>query len=204
MIIKLGDKHQVQAKKKGVVRLGIEAFFVAKFLISVLSIGQLDSQGHTSTFKSGICSITNTRGRKVFSAILEQGLYVLSTDRSTYVSEIKLVRTAKNVKTLKTWYQRFAHLNYQDLERILNPSYDQLTNTMDVKRVESVMDDTKRVESVTDPMDVELVADPIDVEPAQPVTEPIVKKTSDSIGKCTDWGMAPRLRKHVFTRNNKK
>jgi len=34
MVIKLGDDHQVQAKKKGIVRLGtvdIEAFFVSEF-----------------------------------------------------------------------------------------------------------------------------------------------------------------------------
>jgi len=51
MIIKLGDKHQVQAKKKGVVRLGdveIEVFFVPEFRISLLSVGQLDSYGYTS------------------------------------------------------------------------------------------------------------------------------------------------------------
>jgi len=48
MIIKLGDKHQVRAKKKGVVRLdgvNIEAFFVPELRISLLSVGQLDSHG---------------------------------------------------------------------------------------------------------------------------------------------------------------
>src|SRR3978361_1413081 len=90
MIIKLGDKHQVQAKKKGVVRLGdveIEAFFVPEFRISLLSVGQLDSYGCTSKFSSGICSITNTKGNKVLSAILEQGLYILSSDGSAHVSD---------------------------------------------------------------------------------------------------------------------
>jgi len=39
MVIKLGDDHQVQAKKKGIVSLGgvdIEAFFVPEFRISLL------------------------------------------------------------------------------------------------------------------------------------------------------------------------
>jgi hypothetical protein len=178
MIIKLGDKHQVQAKKKGVVRLGevdIEAFFVPEFRISLLSVGQLDSYGYTSTFKSGICSITNTRGSKVLSAILEQGLYILSTDGSAHISEIKLLRTAKKTKTLKTWHQRFAHLNYQDLKRILNPSHDQLANTNDAG---------ERVESVTDPMDVESAVDLINTELTQPVTEPVVRQTSDPPGLC--------------------
>jgi len=53
MIIKLGDDHQVQAKKKGIVSLrgvDIEAFFVPEFRISLLSVGQLDSHGYTTTF----------------------------------------------------------------------------------------------------------------------------------------------------------
>jgi len=102
MLIKLGDKNQVQAKKKGVIRLGdveIEAFFVPEFRTSLLSVGQLDSHGYTSTFKSCICSIANSKGSKVLSAVLEQGLYVLSTDRSAHVSEIRLLRT-KNATTL--------------------------------------------------------------------------------------------------------
>src|SRR3978361_899878 len=160
MIIKLGDKHQVQAKKKGVVRLGdveIEAFFVPEFRISLLSVGQLDSYRYTSKFSSGICSITNTKGNKVLSVILEQGLYVLSTDGSAHVSEIRLLRTStKNMKTLKMWHQRFAHLNYQDLKRILNPSYNLHTDAMDVEQVAT---DAMDVEPVaTDAMDAESIA----------------------------------------------
>ena len=48
MVIKLGDDHQVQAKKKGIVRLervDVEAFFVPEFRTSLLSVGQLDSHG---------------------------------------------------------------------------------------------------------------------------------------------------------------
>jgi len=58
MIIKLGDDHQIQAKKKGSVHLGgvnIEAFFVPEFRTSQLSVGQLDSQGYTTTFRFEIC-----------------------------------------------------------------------------------------------------------------------------------------------------
>jgi len=77
MIIKLGDDHQVQAKKKGTVRLGgvdIEAFFVPEFRISLLSVGQLNSHGYTTTFRSRICSIANATGQKVLSTNLEDGL----------------------------------------------------------------------------------------------------------------------------------
>jgi len=64
MIIKLGDNHQVQTKKKGIVRLeevDIEAIFVPEFRISLLSVEQLDSHGYTTTFQSGICSIANAK-----------------------------------------------------------------------------------------------------------------------------------------------
>jgi len=94
MIIKLGDDHQVQAKKKGTVRLGgvdIEAFFVPEFRISRLSVGQLNSHGYTTTFRSGICSIANAKGQKVLGANLEDGLYILSTHGSAHISEIKML-----------------------------------------------------------------------------------------------------------------
>jgi len=125
MIIKLGEEHQVQVKKKGVVRLGgvdIEAFFVPKFRITLLSVGQLDLYGYTATFRSGICSVTNTNGRKVLSAILEQGLYILSMDGSAHVSEIRSLRSVWQANMVDLWHQRFAHLNYQDLRRILDTS----------------------------------------------------------------------------------
>jgi transposase InsO family protein len=143
MIIKLGDENQVQSKKKGVVRLGgmdIEAFFVPEFRISLLSVGQLDFHGYTTTFRSGICSITNTKGRKVLSAILEQGVYILSTDGSAHVSEIRSLRTVHHPNMVNLWHQRFAHLNYQDLRRILEPSEERITNLSDEPQMMDLSD----------------------------------------------------------------
>jgi len=234
MIIKLGDKHQVEAKKKGVVRLGdveIEAFFVPKFRISLLSVGQLDSYVYTSTFKSGICSITNAKGSKVLSAILEQGLYILSTDGSAHVSEIRLLWTGtRNAKTLKIWHQRFAHLNYHDLKCIVNTSHNLPTDATDVRPVEPITKDDMDASDATDATDstdikpFELVTmDAMDVEPVKPVTsdatdaketEPvatnpmdvdIVVLGSDPIEKCTDCGTAPRLcETYIHTKQQQK
>jgi hypothetical protein len=153
MIIKLGDKHQVQAKKKGFVRLGevdIEVFFVPEFRISLLSVGQLDLSGYTATFRSGICSITNTKGRKVLSAILEQGLYILSTDGSAHISEIRSLRNVQHPNMVNLWHQRFAHINYQDLRRIL--------------------DAVKKRTTAVDPMD-ECITDPSTDNPTE---EPVI------------------------------
>jgi len=158
MIIKLGDKHQVRARKKGVVRLGgvdMEAFYVPEFRISLLSVGQLDSHGYTSTFRSGICSITNTKGNRVLSAVLEDGLYVLAIDGSAHVSEIRMLRTGNPI-TLTIWHQQFAHLNYQDLRRILNSSHEQ---TEDLTDDEPDFPDPVDDEPMTDPMDCAPVAD---------------------------------------------
>jgi len=179
MIIKMGDIHQVRAKKKGVVRLGrvdIEAFFVPEFQISLLSVGQLDSHGYTSTFKSVICTIANTKGKKVLSAVLEEGLYVLSTDGSAHVSEIRMLRTTRNPNTLKIWHQQFAHLNYQDLRCILNPSYELI---------------------ITDPMDDELIIiDPMDDMP--------VRDSSDKQAKSRiNWGTLELCQTCVHTKQQK-
>jgi len=191
MIIKLGDKHQVRAKKKGVVRLGgvdIEAFFVPEFRISLLSVGQLDSHGYTSTFKSGICTIANTKGKKVLSAVLEEGLYVLSTDGSAHVSEIRMLRTTRNPNTLKIWHQRFAHLNYQDLRRILNPSDEPIiTDPMDDEPI------------IIDPMDD---AEPIITDPTD--DEPVRDSSDKQLGKPrTNWGTPELCQTCVHTKQQK-
>jgi len=147
MIVKLGDDHQAQAKKKGVVHLGgveIEAFFVPEFRISLLSVGQLDSHGYTSTFRSGICSIVDAKGRKVLGANLEDGLYILSTDGSAQISEIRILRTAPHSHTANMWHRRLAHLNHQDLRRLLESSGERITD----QDVEPVTDEND--ESATD------------------------------------------------------
>jgi len=154
MIIKLGDDHQVQAKKKGTVRLGgvdIEGFFVPEFRISLLSVGQLDSHGYTTTFQSGICSIADAKGQNVLSANLEDGLYILSTDGSAHISEIKMLQTASHSHSTNMWHRRLAHLNHQDLKRLLESSGERFTDP--------------DVEPVTDPMDIEPVTDRMDTSP---------------------------------------
>ena len=160
MIIKLEDGHQIPAKKKGSVRLGgvdIEAFFVPEFRISLLSVGQLDTQGYTTTFRSGICWIADAKGQKVLGANLEDGLYTLSTDGSANISEIRMLRTAPNSHTVNMWHRCLAHLNHQDLRSRLESSGERITDPMDV-------------EQMTNPMDIEPVMYPMDVEP------PIVDK----------------------------
>jgi len=116
MIIKLGDDHQVQAIRKGVVCLGgvdIEAFFVPEFRISLLSVGQLDSHGYTSTFRSVICSIADAKGQKVLGANLEDGLYILSMDGSVNIFEIRILGTAPHSHTINMWHRHLAHLKHQ-------------------------------------------------------------------------------------------
>jgi transposase InsO family protein len=172
MIIKLGDDHQVQAKKKGSVRLGgvdIEAFFVPEFRISLLSVGQLDSQGYTTTFRSGICSIADAKGQKVLGANLEDGLYTLSTDGSAHISEIKMLRTASHSHSINMWHRRLAHLNHQDLRRLLESSGERFTDP-DIEPAMDPMD----VEPAMDPMDIEPVTDLLGVEP--PITVDPVEK----------------------------
>ena len=168
MVIKLEDNHQVQAKKKGIVRLGrvdIEAFFVPEFRISLLSVGQLDSHGYTTTFRSGICSIADTKGQKVLGANLEDGLYMLSTDGSAHISEIRMLPTAPHSHMVNMWHRRLAHLNHQDMRLLLESSGERITN-IDIK-------------PVTDPMDIESMTDPDD----GPVTELMDEQVMNPVNK---------------------
>ena len=138
----------ILAKKKGVVCLGgleIEAYLVPQFRISLLSVEQLDSHGYTSTFRSGICSIADAKGRKVLSANLEGGLYILSTEGSAHISEIKMLRTAPHSHTANMWHQRLMYLNHQDLRRLLESSGKRITDS--------------DVEPVMEPMDINPVMD---------------------------------------------
>jgi len=66
-------------------------------------LGQLDSLGYTTTFRSGICSIADAKGQKVLGANLEDGLYILSKDGSAHISEIKMLRTTSHSHSINMW-----------------------------------------------------------------------------------------------------
>ena len=160
--------------------MDIEALFVPEFRISLLSVGQLDSHGYMSSFRSGICSIADANGRKVLSANLEDVLYILSTDGSVHISEIRMLRTAPHSKTVNMWHRCLAHLNHQDLRRLLDSSGERITDPTD----EPVMD-LVGVEPVTDPIDIEPVTDPTDVDDRmndEPVMDPMdVEPVTDPV-----------------------
>jgi transposase InsO family protein len=138
MIIKLGDKNEVHANKRGTVQLNgvkIEAFFVPEFRISLLSVSQLDSYGLSAVFKDGVCAVINTHGQQVLGAALDRGLYILATNGSAHTTSAMTDRpdtamegsepTQKHRKTrrsdsIEVWHRRFAHLNYADLKLILD------------------------------------------------------------------------------------
>jgi len=74
MMIKLGDDHQVQAKKKGIVCLGgvdIETFFILEFRISLLSVGQLDSHGYTTTSDQGYAQLPMQKDKRILVPTLK-------------------------------------------------------------------------------------------------------------------------------------
>jgi len=62
-----------------------------------------------------------------------------------------MLRTTAHSHSINIWHRRLAHLNHQDLTRLLESSGERFTD-MDV-------------ESVTDPTDVELVMDRMDTSP---------------------------------------
>jgi len=203
MIIKLGDDHQEQAKKKGTVHLegvDIEAFFVPEFPISLLSVGQLESHGYTTTFCSGICSIADAKGQKFLGANLEDGLYILSTDGSAHISEIKMLRTTSHSHSINMWHRRLAHLNHQDLRQLLESSGERITDSLDVQPV-AVPD----IEPIADPMDTEPAMHP-DIEPVavldiEPVTDSMeVESVTDRMDTSPRWETPGLYRTYVHAK----
>jgi len=151
MTIRLGDKNEVHARKMGMVQLNgvcIEAFFVPEFRISLLSVSQLDSQGLTSIFKDGMCTIIDQYGNNPLSATLNRGLYILPRIGSAHTSEsanpprlrsthtspissppqLGSTRTSSKSDSIEVWHRRLAHLNYADLKLILDS--DKKTKTL--------------------------------------------------------------------------
>jgi hypothetical protein len=138
MMIKLGDKNEVHARKKGTVQLNgvcIEGFFVPEFRISLLSVSQLDSHGLTAIFKNGICTVIDHLGNNPLSATLDRGLYILPRFGSTHTSAASIVPqvvSATNIRksdSIEVWHRRLAHLNYADLKLILDSDKKTKTQT---------------------------------------------------------------------------
>jgi len=89
-------------------------------------------------------------------------------DGSAHISEIRMLRTAPHSHAVNMWHRCLAHLNHQDLRRLLKSSGEHITN-IDVEPVTDPMD----VESMMD-SDIELVMDS-DVEPVtEPMDEPVM------------------------------
>jgi len=98
------------------------------------------------------------------------------------------------------WHRRLAHLNHQDLKRLLESLGERITDSLDIHPV-AVLDiepikDPTDVKPVTDSMDVEQIADP-DVEPvtdpmdgeqvADPDVEPVTDHMDDElVMECMD------------------
>jgi hypothetical protein len=103
MIIKLGDKNEVHARKKGVVQLN----------------------GNRT------CIIIDHLGNNPLSATLDRGLYSIPRHGSAHASTATILPRFGYVHTpsttnirksdsIEVWHQRLAHLNYADLKLILN------------------------------------------------------------------------------------
>jgi len=66
------------------------------------------------------------------------------------------------------WHRRLAHLNHQDLRRLLESSGERITDSLDAEPVthpDVELAAVPDIEPVMDPMDVEPVTDRMDMSP---------------------------------------
>jgi len=79
-----------------------------------------------------------------------------------------MLRTAPHSHTINMWHRRPAHLNHQDLRRLLESSGERITDSLDTEPV--IQPDVELaavpdIEPVMDPMDVKPVMDRMDTSP---------------------------------------
>ena len=99
------------------------------------------------------------------------------------------------------WHRHLAHLNHQDLKRLLESSGERITDPIkpsvkpisDTLNMQPFADSAVEpfadpdIEPIADPMDVELATDPMDVEPVtdlmdvEQIADPDVEPVTDSI-----------------------
>ena len=132
--VKLGDQSSIKVMHYGKVILqGAEltALYTPTFRISLLSVGQLDMAGYTSTFGKGVCEISSgdhtISGRKrgnlyMIEAIGECNAFALASElqfsakgtkrkRSTATNRSGLPIPPKSTAESKLWHRRLAHLH---------------------------------------------------------------------------------------------
>lgn len=116
--IKLGDQTTVGAVEKGMIPINaahIEALFVPRFRISLLSVSKLDSQlGWYTSFGGGKCKIIDNTGTKVLQASCSRGLYQTKLSQfamSNYGGATHGKSKTRSPASLITWHKRLAHLH---------------------------------------------------------------------------------------------
>jgi hypothetical protein len=117
--IKLGDGKTVIAKYGGFIMLGqltVQALYVPAFKVSLISVSCLDTSGLCTTFEQSTCSITAGHNKELlFTGILRNGIYVLSTPSGTGPPQ----GNAHISCTSDLWHRRLGHINFDYIKSLL-------------------------------------------------------------------------------------
>ena len=139
-----GQGHKIKGVKNIAIRLpsGIiqkieNVLYSPGIMKNLLSIGCLALKGFALEFKEQGCTIQNSNGDLITSALREPSnrLYKLSGKTLTNCSEILLNEVANREPLSMLWHRRLGHTHYHGIKRMLNNGAVTGLPTMKVKNI---------------------------------------------------------------------
>lgn len=122
--IRLGDKTTVEAIEQGIIPINqvhINALFVPRFRVSLLSVSQLDSQlKWFTTFAQGECQIHDNAGNMVLKTPCSRGLYQVRISEIITAYHVKADALPKPKASTELWHRRMAHIHPAAMKRLLD------------------------------------------------------------------------------------
>ena len=131
--IRLGDKTTVEAIEQGLIPINnfrINALFVPRFRISLLSVSKLDSELQWFTsFAQSKCTVQDATGREILRTPCSRGLYKINLSQiasciHTTGTEMLTPPPASHTRTKtlpssEIWHRRLAHPNQFVVKQVL-------------------------------------------------------------------------------------
>ena len=122
--IKLGDGKMVTSSQGGPIKFKnilIQALYVPKFRVSLLSVSRLGAAGLKTTFERDICTTKDSNQQTILTGKTENGIYILQPEDSNLENSHTTTGSALAATSLSTdiWHRRLGHLNYEYIKTII-------------------------------------------------------------------------------------
>ena len=122
----LGDKTTVEAIEQGIIPINqvhVNALFIPRFRVSLLSVSQLDSPlKWLTTFVQGECRIHDSAGNVVLKTPCSCGLYQVYISEIITANHVKADALPKPKASTELCHSRLAHIHPDAMKRLFDTS----------------------------------------------------------------------------------